>query len=125
MHTHIENVTNEHEEWKNTLALYKDELHFFRNRLDEVSSKNNTKPVLEELEHFQNQFDIHSEKISKLEHEINQYVHAVSTESEQHANHVTTGTLEEFAVLKEKMKTTTHLFGELKTGFMHFLEKVL
>ena len=62
MQTSIKKVTNEHEEWKNSLAFYKDELMVFRNRLNEVAASNNTNPILEKIEHFQNQFDIHDTK---------------------------------------------------------------
>lgn len=127
MQTSIKKVTNEHEQWKNVLAFYKDELMVFRNRLNEVAASNNTNPILEKIEHFQNQFDIHDTKISELKHEIDQYIHRVYNDSQAKGNHITSETAALFEDLKSKVMVSTKLFDELKYEFKHFLflEKVL
>lgn len=123
--TSIKNVTNDHETWKNNLAFYRDEIKIFRNRLDEVADKNNVNHILEKIEHFQNQLDIHDTKMSELKHEIDQYVHQVYQDTKEHANHITKETAEKHETLKAQVGISEKLFEELKGEFKHFLEKVL
>lgn len=125
MQTSIKKLTNEHEEWKNTLAFYRDEIKFFRNRLDEVSAKNNGHDILENIEHFQNQIDINDQQLSVLKHDIDKYVHHVFTDSQENGNHVSNSTLVEFETLRSKMAVTTDLYNGLKNEFKKFLEKVM
>jgi hypothetical protein len=126
MHTtSIKNVSNIHEEWKNNVTFYRDELKVFRGQLNEVAEKNNTRPILERIEHFQNQFDIHDEKMAQLIHEIDLYIHQVYHDTQTMANHVSKETQEQSLTLESKVKIGENLFEELKLEFRKFLEKVL
>lgn len=125
MQTSIKKVTNEHEEWKNTLAFYKDEIKIFRNRLNEVAERNNTNSILEHIEKFQNQLDIQDEKISDLKHEIDKYIHRVATETQAHAGHIEKETADQFNELKDKVDMATYLFLGFKFEFKKYIEKVL
>jgi CO dehydrogenase/acetyl-CoA synthase alpha subunit len=125
MQTSVKKLTNDHETWKSTLAFYKDEILVFRNRLNEIAERNNTHPILEKIEQYQNKLDIHNEKMSELKHEIDSYVHHVAVESQNHSGHVAKETAEKFEQLKEKTELATNLFEEFKTEFKRYIEKVL
>ncbi len=125
MQTTIKKLSNEHETWKSDLAFYRDEIKFFRNKLDEVSKANNLHPVIEKIEHFQNVLDIHDSKLSDLNHDIEQYIHMIYKDGQEHANHITQVTAEKFDLLKDKMKVTANLHSDMKTEFKSFLQQVL
>ena len=52
---HEENTT-----WTNSLKFYKDEIILIKERLAEIAFKKTNKIILEEVEHYQNQFIIQS-----------------------------------------------------------------
>lgn len=125
MQTTIKKLSNDHETWKSDLAFYRDEIKFFRGKLDEVAKANNVHPIIEKIEHFQNVFDIHDSKLSGIKHDIEQYTHDVYQDGLSHANHITAATAEKYESLKDKMSTTAKLHTDLKEEFKSFLQKVL
>jgi hypothetical protein len=70
MKTSIYNQHQEHSEWMNKLAFYKDEIPVMQKRIEEISSKNTGKDVAIKIEHFQNQLLIKANTISSLVHHI-------------------------------------------------------
>ena len=60
----------ENQDWLKRLDFYKEELNILRERLDEVTSKNNQAEFLKYVEHFQNQFIIQRNHIDELAHQI-------------------------------------------------------
>lgn len=70
MKTSIYNQHQEHSEWMNKLAFYKDEIPVMQSRIEEISSKNTAKEVSMKIEHFQNQLLIKATTISRLVHHI-------------------------------------------------------
>lgn len=70
MKTSIYNQHQEHSEWMNKLAFYKDEIPVMQKRIEEISSKNTGKDVGMKIEHFQNQLLIKASNISSLVHHI-------------------------------------------------------
>jgi len=70
MKTKIYNQHSEHTEWQNKLDFYKDEVKVMEHRLEEISQKNTGLEIRKEIEHFQNQFIIQKENISKISHHI-------------------------------------------------------
>lgn len=61
----------ENKEWLGMLAFYKEDLKIIEKRIAEIASKNSSKDVLAQVEHFQNQFIIQRNNIDELKHEIN------------------------------------------------------
>jgi hypothetical protein len=59
----------ENTEWTSKLNFYKDDIKIMTGRLEEVASKNSSKEVLAQVEHFQNQLIIQRNNID-LFHEI-------------------------------------------------------
>ena len=60
----------ENQDWLKRLDFYKEDLTILRERLDEVTSKNNHTDFLKSVEHFQNQFIIQRNHIDDLAHQI-------------------------------------------------------
>ena len=78
-----EKVYTQHEEnkqWMNSLLFYTDEVKIMQGRLEEVASKNTSKEIMAQVEHFQNKLIINRESIDILKHEINLSNDAISGE---------------------------------------------
>lgn len=125
MQTTIKKLNNDHQTWKSDIAFYRDEIKFFRGKLDDVAKANNVHPIIEKIEHFQNMFDIHDTKLNDLNHDVEQYMHDVYKDGVEHANHLTPATAEKFEALRDKLTVASKLHNELKDEFKNFLQKVL
>ena len=60
----------ENEDWLKRLDFYKEEIFILKERLDEVTGKNNAPEFLKNVEHFQNQFIVQRNNIDELAHAI-------------------------------------------------------
>lgn len=60
----------ENEDWLKRLDFYKEEIVILKERLDEVTGKNNAPEFLKNVEHFQNQFIVQRNNIDELAHAI-------------------------------------------------------
>jgi hypothetical protein len=58
----------EHKDWLNKLAFYRDETAVMQRRLDEINSKNTANEIRQEIEHFQNQIIVQKNNIDDLQH---------------------------------------------------------
>jgi len=123
--TSIKNVSHNHEEWKNALGFYKDELNVFKHRLTEVASKNTAKETMQLVEHFQNQFLIQHENIDILRHDINEHLIRMAKEVQLHAGHIDKDEVPVHFLLKERFENEQKVFTDLKEEFQQFLSKVL
>jgi hypothetical protein len=61
---------SENQDWLKRLDFYKEEIVILKERLDEVTSKNNAAEFLKDVEHFQNQFIVQRNNIDELGHSI-------------------------------------------------------
>jgi hypothetical protein len=61
----------ENQDWLKRLDFYKEEITILKERLDEVTKKNNASDFLKDVEHFQNQFIVQRNNIDELAHSIN------------------------------------------------------
>lgn len=66
----IFNQHQENQDWLSRLNFYKEEIQILKERLGEVTAKNNAPDVLAKVEHFQNQFIIQRNNIDELAHAI-------------------------------------------------------
>jgi predicted nucleic acid-binding Zn-ribbon protein len=62
---HAENAT-----FMEKLFFYKDEIAIMKTRIAEVASKNSSKDVLAQIEHFQNQLIVQNDNIDRIKHEV-------------------------------------------------------
>lgn len=123
--TSVNNMGNDHIEWKSNLGFCKDELKIFKERLDEVAGKNTGKEIMQMVEHFQNQFLVHSEVIDILLHDINENLALAASEAEQRAGHIGKDKISMHDSLRERVKNEMQIFKDLKGTFTAFLSKVM
>lgn len=60
----------ENQDWLKRLDFYKEEINILKERLEEVTRKNNAPEFLKNLEHYQNQFIVQRNNIDELAHSI-------------------------------------------------------
>ncbi len=68
-----EKIYKQHEEnnlWINTLDFYEQEISILKGRLDELAQKNTSKEVMQQIEHFQNQFIIQRNNLDNILHAV-------------------------------------------------------
>jgi hypothetical protein len=123
-----EKIYTQHEEnktWSNNLSFYKDEAKIMENRLAEIISKNTSKEILVQAEHFQNQLIIQKQQIDNLNHDIHLSNDAIKTEVEKNITAVDHRKVPDHSALRKEMATFETIFTELKTELNTFLSKWL
>jgi hypothetical protein len=121
-----EKVYSQHEEnkeWANNLSFYKDEIKVMENRLGEIATKNTSKDILAQVEHFQNQLIIQKDQISKISHDLNLNNDAISSEIRKNPTAVDHRRISDHTAIRESMQTFEKLFSELKTDLYGHLSK--
>lgn len=98
----------ENEDWLKRLDFYKEEIVILKERLDEVTVKNNAPEFLKNVEHFQNQFIVQRNNIDELAHAIK--MNEKKLVNEVHAN----------PVAVDHRKVESH---EPESDFMSYFEK--
>lgn len=113
----------ENQDWLKRLDFYKEEITILKERLDEVTKKNNASDFLKDVEHFQNQFIVQRNNIDELAHSIKKNEQGlvkevnsnpVAVDHRKVENHLAE---EEFIVYFEKN------FAELRGEYNRFLSK--
>jgi NAD-dependent SIR2 family protein deacetylase len=113
----------ENQDWLKRLDFYKEEITILKERLDEVTKKNNASDFLKDVEHFQNQFIVQRNNIDELAHSIKMNEQGlvkevnsnpVAVDHRKVENHLAE---EEFIVYFEKN------FAELRGEYNRFLSK--
>ncbi|MES2778618.1 MAG: hypothetical protein V4651_01855 [Bacteroidota bacterium] len=122
---HLTDLHTEKQNWLSALALSKDEIESFENRLEEIAKANNQVEITSKVEHFQNQFIRQREVMDILVHDIHAAESAMAHQVE--ANPVATEhkTAPDHTELRDRAETFTNLFAELKTEFNTFAAKTL
>jgi hypothetical protein len=91
-----------------------------------VATKNTSKDVLREVEHFQNQFIRQKEVLDGLKHDIRlsekQLVSLLKSLSEKQIEHLYVEDQEE---LRDAVVTYKKIYADLKTEFLNFIAKWL
>lgn len=122
---HLTDLHAERQTWLKALALCKDEMESFENRLAEIMKANNRVETTSMVEHFQNQFIRQREVKDILVHDINEAETTMAKQVE--ANPVATEhkTAPDHTALRDRAETFTNLFAELKAEFNKFAAKTL
>ncbi len=121
----LETLHSEHREWMNKIDFYYDDLKIFRRRLDEVSSRNTSKAIAAQLEHFENQFLIHRNELDELKHAINDAEYLITKTVFDNATAINRRSFNDDGILKERMNQFDRLFQQLRSELMTFLSKTL
>ena len=116
----------EHEIWNKEFLFYQDELILLNKYLLEVATKNTSKEVLSEVEHFQNQFIRQKEVLDELKHDIRQsekqLVAQLKSLSEKQIEKLK---VEDQEALRDAVITYKKIYAELRTEFFSFIAKWL
>jgi chromosome segregation ATPase len=113
----------EHDNWNRELRFWKEEIHSFENRLEEIASEWTDKHVLAQLEHFQNQYIRHKEVIDTLLHDINVHEDTLEKLKGQY-DETEDNSFKDHKFMRGRMFTQRKLYNELKNDFFRYLEKL-
>lgn len=112
-------------DWHRELQFFKDELSVFKNRLNEVASKNTHQDVLVQVEHFENKFRIMSNNIDELLHDVQLKASVISQQSVTQPKYIHVKMMEVDVNIQDLMEYTSKDFYETKHEFYKFLAKTL
>lgn len=113
-------------EWLKALEFYKGELKFWRNRLSEVVTRNTSREILQEAEHFQNQVIIQEENIDILRHDIKQLENRLEEVMTKTNGNGSMSKLNEVEnQLRERLKTFEHIYVDLKHEYYSYLRRYI
>ena len=113
----------ENKEWASNLLFYKDEMKIMENRLAEITSKNTSKEILAQVEHFQNKLIIQKEDNYKIAHEINTNNHTLNHEIEKNITAVDHRSVKDHSVIRDNVKSFESNFITFKAELNTFLSK--
>jgi uncharacterized membrane protein YgaE (UPF0421/DUF939 family) len=113
----------ENQDWLKRLDFYKEDLSILRERLVEVTSKNNHVDFLKSVEHFQNQFIIQRNHIDELAHQIKVNENILVAQIEDNPIAVDHRKVESHDAEAEFMGFFEKNFAELRAEFNVFLAK--
>ncbi len=111
------------EDWHRELSFFKVELKIFKNRLDEVASKNTHQDILIQVEHFENKFRIMSNNIDELLHDVQLKAGVISQQSVAQPKYIHVKMMEVDVNIQDLMEYTSKDFHETKHEFYKFLAK--
>lgn len=114
---------SENEAWMNNVAFYRDEISIMQGRLQELASKNTSKDLLKQVEHFQNQFIIQNQHLDELKHNINLSNDALSSEIAKNQTALEHRKVKDHAEARQDMHAFEKLYAPLKKEFNAFLSK--
>jgi uncharacterized coiled-coil protein SlyX len=116
------NMHFEHRQWNRELAFWQDELKSFNNRLSELVNHYTSKEVLEQLEHFQNEFTLHGNVIEDLLEVIEEHEIRIAAQSKTGLNELDTQMSKKHMEFRKRMETQRDIYAKLKKDFFRFLE---
>jgi hypothetical protein len=121
-----EKIYTQHEEnkkWASSLSFYNDEIKIFGNRLSEIASKNTSKEILAQVEHFQNQLIIQKDHIDRINHEINLSNDAIQADITKNQTAADHRSIKDHTVIRDNMMSFENIFISLKVELNTFLSK--
>ncbi len=114
-------ISDEHQNWLGALVFYKDELNVLRGRLTEIASKNTSKELLAQVEHFENSITLQQENIDILKHDINLNLIEIAKQLQTNkAGYVENELHKLHTQQKDRFETTEKVIGELRHDFNRF-----
>lgn len=117
---HAENV-----EWLKQAGFYKDELTILGKRIAEVASRNTSKEIQTQIEHFQNQLIIQKNQLDYLQHNIKQQENEVEENIRQNPTAVDRRKMDDHSALRDEVTTFDKLFKSMRSEMMEFLSRTM
>ena len=119
-HINIKHITNLHSDALRGMDFYDQELNILQERLTEIAGKNTAIEVQERVDHFQNQFIIHSSVVNLLRQALHDNSKKIKMEVHELAGFVDAGDIEENEDLYGDYLTEEKIFNELRHEFNRF-----
>lgn len=119
----IYELHEEHKEWLNNLAFYKDEIKVMQNRISEIASKNSSAEVLKQIEHFQNQLIIQRNNIDELSHSIKDHENYLENRVNENPTAVDHRKVNDHPKMRDSYTSFDKVFNELRKELNAFLAK--
>jgi len=105
------------------MEFYKQELTILQNRLEEVASKNTSKDVMVQVEHFLNKFIMTKEQLDILVHDLNAEENNIERKVVELPHHVHQKIVDIDTKIKDRFKDFTTGFADMRLEFNSFLSK--
>ena len=109
-----------HQDWLSRLQFYKEEIYIFKERLQEITSKNSSKEALAKAEHYQNQFIVQRNNIDELVHSIKVHEDKIVQEIEKNPIAVDHRKVDNHLVEEDFMSYFEKNFSELRADYNRF-----
>jgi hypothetical protein len=120
---HLSDLHFEHKLWLNELNFGADELKIYEHYLEDLVKRHSERDMLQQLEHFQNQFIKEKEVIDTLLHDIRESEHKIAAFAKKHPTSFDDYNLEDHSELRDRMIMFRNIFGELKKKFFEFMSE--
>lgn len=119
----IRHISSLHNNALASLTFYEEELTILRKRMEEIAAKNTGNEAEEGIEHFQNQFIIHGEKIDELKHAFHETQRKLQMQLLNAAGYVEEYSLNLNEELYNEYLTEEKMLNELRAEFLRFAAK--
>lgn len=115
----------EHKTWKSEMDFQKNELDFFKKRLEEVVPRFTGQTVLSKAEQFQNQMIRHNEVVDTLLHDINGEEQSLVDFAHDHPVAMDHVHFKDHTSLRDKMETQRKIYAEFKQKYFRYLTETM
>lgn len=122
--TDISQLTAECNNWRQTMRNYRDEFTQLQQQLRKVAAPVSQKDLLQDVEHYENQFHIQLINIHDIKHSIKLHEHQASIEKDRNGGQVNDTTLVKHEQLYDDYQRLDNMLQELKSDFTQFLNRV-
>ncbi len=119
--TYYTDLHSDFNHWKSDLEFYVEEMNFFKKRLEEVVSKNTSKDMLAQAEHFQNQFIVQKNVIDTLLHKIHVGEDELNDYVKNHTTAVDHIRMERDKSLLDEMVQFERLWKSMKKEYLRYI----
>lgn len=116
-------MTDIHSDSLRDLDFYGETLEILNNRLNEIAKANTGMEAMIGVEHYQNMFLIHKEKIQLLKHNLKENIGILAMETKNSNGYLDEALLVQNRNYQEEYLAEVNLFDDMKRSFYLFAEK--
>jgi len=116
----IKHLNNEHNDWLKSLQFYKDQVMILKGRLTELAGKYTSGDVVNQLDHFENQFNIQITNIDTISHDLKAYLHDVTLQAEGNNGYVEKELIDQHNSFRARFIEEEKFIHELRHEFNKF-----
>jgi hypothetical protein len=120
-----EDLYFEHKQWMREIAFWEQELAFFRKHLEPLVKTTSDKAALAGIDHFENQFKIHSSRIQEFKDAIENHQQNLAAHAKAHVNSIDRLHYKKHVGLRDKIGCERELYQDLKKEYYKFLAQFI